>query len=246
MPVKHALLALLAERDLTGYELKIRFERVLGEFWQLNSGQVYSTLERMRREGLISPRRESGVAESATPPPARDGADGRDTGAATIDRRRDDTVATTLDRRRYTLLPRGRRELERWLAAPVPRLRPVRDPLFVKLVFAPTDRVAALLVALGAEARRYREAVDTLDALVARTPVSHVGRTRWLVAEAARLTYAAQLAWLERAHGLIGATPTPLPAPAPEPSGRLVGLGGPRRPPARLAVGRTAAIKPVA
>ena len=45
MPVKHALLALLAERDLTGYELKLRFERVLGEFWQLNSGQVYSTLE---------------------------------------------------------------------------------------------------------------------------------------------------------------------------------------------------------
>ena len=41
MPVKHALLALLAQRDLTGYELKLRFERTLGDFWQLNSGQVY-------------------------------------------------------------------------------------------------------------------------------------------------------------------------------------------------------------
>ncbi len=56
MPVKHALLALLAERDLTGYEVKLRFERVLGEFWQLNSGQVYSTLERLRRAGMVSRR----------------------------------------------------------------------------------------------------------------------------------------------------------------------------------------------
>ena len=60
MPVKHALLALLAERDLTGYELKLRFERVLGEFWQLNSGQVYSTLERLRRDGMVSRRRPAG------------------------------------------------------------------------------------------------------------------------------------------------------------------------------------------
>src|SRR5258706_11486481 len=65
MPVKHALLALLAERDLTGYELKLRFERVLGEFWQLNSGQVYSTLERLRRAGLVARRRPESAPPSA-------------------------------------------------------------------------------------------------------------------------------------------------------------------------------------
>jgi DNA-binding PadR family transcriptional regulator len=173
MPVKHALLALLVERDLTGYELKVRFERALGDCWQLNSGQVYSTLERLRRSGLIT----------------------RDAGEATA----------TPERARYSLLPRGRRELEHWLPSPAPRLRAVRDPLYVKLVFSPAERVPALVAALASEARRYRETVDSLTALVAREPLSLAGRTRWLVAEAARLSYEAHLAWLERARRVLTA-----------------------------------------
>jgi DNA-binding PadR family transcriptional regulator len=188
MPVKHAILALLAARDLTGYELKVRFERVLGDFWQLNSGQVYSTLERLRRSGLVQRRVEPGAA-SATPPAGSAG-----------------------DRLRYTILPRGRRELERWLASAPPRLRPMRDPLYVKLVFSPPERVSALLVAFAAEARRYREAVETLTALVAREPLSHGGRARWLVAEAARLGYEAQLRWIESVRRVLAAPAPPLPA----------------------------------
>jgi DNA-binding PadR family transcriptional regulator len=168
MPVKHGMLALLASRELTGYELKVRFERVLGDFWQLNSGQVYSTLERLRRAGMVQ-RRADASSEAST----------------------------CIERARYTLLPRGQRTLERWLAEPVPRLRPIRDPLFVKLVFTPPERLGSLLIGLGSETRRYADAVETLTALVARQPMSHAGRTRWLVAEAARLQYRAQLEWLE-------------------------------------------------
>ena len=170
MPVKHGLLALLAQRDLTGYELKVRFERALGEFWQLNSGQVYSTLERLRRAALVM-------------------------------RRSDDTTA---ERTRYTLLPRGRRQLERWLSSPVARLRPVRDPLYVKLVFTPPEQAAALLAALAAETRKYTQAIDTLAAMVAREPLSFAGRTRWLVAEAARVDYAARLTWIESVRHVLG------------------------------------------
>jgi len=162
MPVKHALLALLAQRDLTGYELKVRFERALGDFWQLNSGQVYSTLERLRRAGLVARQKEAG----------------------------------TVERSRYAILTRGRRQLERWLVAPAPRLRPIRDPLYVKLVFTPPPDLPALLRSFVAETRRYGDAVETLGALVAREPLSTAGRARWLVAEAARLQYAAQLSWL--------------------------------------------------
>lgn len=162
MPVKHALLALLAQRDLTGYELKVRFERALGDFWQLNSGQVYSTLERLRRSELVTRHKETG----------------------------------SIERSRYSLLPRGRRHLERWIAAPAPRLRPIRDPLYVKLVFSPPERTPALLGSFVAETRRYGDAVETLTALVAREPLSPTGRVRWLVAEAARLQYEAQLRWL--------------------------------------------------
>jgi DNA-binding PadR family transcriptional regulator len=171
MPVKHALLALLAERDLTGYELKLRFERVLGEFWQLNSGQVYSTLERLRREGFVTRR-------APADPSAADTRDGDPARAA------------------YSLRPRGRIALAEWLAAPVPRLRPVRDPLFVKLAFSGPEQLPTILRTFAHEARRYGEATETLRALVAREPMSHGGRVRWLVAEAARLAHQAQLDWI--------------------------------------------------
>jgi DNA-binding PadR family transcriptional regulator len=36
-----------------GYELKSKFDRATGGFWQLNFGQIYSTLDRLEREGLI-------------------------------------------------------------------------------------------------------------------------------------------------------------------------------------------------
>jgi DNA-binding PadR family transcriptional regulator len=36
-----------------GYELKTKFDRVTGGFWQLNFGQIYSTLDRLEREGLV-------------------------------------------------------------------------------------------------------------------------------------------------------------------------------------------------
>jgi DNA-binding PadR family transcriptional regulator len=36
-----------------GYELKSRFDRMTGGFWQLNFGQIYSTLDRLEREGLV-------------------------------------------------------------------------------------------------------------------------------------------------------------------------------------------------
>jgi len=177
MPVKHALLALLTERDLTGYELKLRFERVLGEFWQLNSGQVYSTLTRLRRAGMVARRKASGSA---------------------------DAEATAGERATFTLLPRGRRALAEWLASPVARLRPVRDPLFVKLAFSGPDQVSVLLQAFAHEQRRYAEAAETLRALVAREPMSHGGRVRWLVAEATRLSYEAQLAWLASVERTLG------------------------------------------
>ena len=187
MPVKHALLALLAERDLTGYELKLRFERVLGEFWQLNSGQVYSTLERLRREGFVA--RRAAPADTTHP---------------------DDDTA----RAAFTLRPRGRVALEEWLAAPVARLRPIRDPLFVKLAFSGPEHLPALLRAFGHEARRYGEATETLRALVAREPMSHGGRVRWLVAEATRLAYQAQLDWLACVQRTLGRE-SALSAPRP-------------------------------
>jgi DNA-binding PadR family transcriptional regulator len=52
--VKNVLLGLLATGPKHGYELKTDFEDLLGGTWDLNIGQVYLTLGRLERDGLVS------------------------------------------------------------------------------------------------------------------------------------------------------------------------------------------------
>jgi len=59
MAIKHALLAILAQRDRHGYELKSCFDEKVGEFWSLNFGQIYTTLNRLEAEGLVVHDRET-------------------------------------------------------------------------------------------------------------------------------------------------------------------------------------------
>jgi len=56
MAVKHLFLALLSQQERHGYELKNGFEELAGGGWPLNFGQVYQTLGRLERDGLIESR----------------------------------------------------------------------------------------------------------------------------------------------------------------------------------------------
>ena len=53
MSVPHALLALLSEGPKYGLRLHNEFESRTGEVWPLNVGQVYTTLQRLERDGLV-------------------------------------------------------------------------------------------------------------------------------------------------------------------------------------------------
>ena len=53
MSVPHALLALLTEGPKYGLRLQNEFESRTGEVWPLNVGQVYTTLQRLERDGLV-------------------------------------------------------------------------------------------------------------------------------------------------------------------------------------------------
>jgi DNA-binding PadR family transcriptional regulator len=53
MSVRHALLALLSEGPRYGLQLREEFEARTGEVWPLNVGQVYTTLQRLERDGLV-------------------------------------------------------------------------------------------------------------------------------------------------------------------------------------------------
>jgi DNA-binding PadR family transcriptional regulator len=61
--VRHALLALLSEGPKYGLQLREEFEVRTGEVWPLNVGQVYTTLQRLERDGLV----ESDDADSEGP-----------------------------------------------------------------------------------------------------------------------------------------------------------------------------------
>jgi DNA-binding PadR family transcriptional regulator len=53
MAIKQGLLALLAQGPMYGYQLRTEFESRTGATWPLNVGQVYTTLGRLERDGLV-------------------------------------------------------------------------------------------------------------------------------------------------------------------------------------------------
>jgi DNA-binding PadR family transcriptional regulator len=55
MSIRQGLLALLAEQPRYGAQLRSEFESRTGGTWPLNVGQVYTTLNRLERDGLVEP-----------------------------------------------------------------------------------------------------------------------------------------------------------------------------------------------
>ena len=55
MSIRYSLLALLERGPMYGYQLRTAFEESTGANWPLNIGQVYSTLARLERDGLVRP-----------------------------------------------------------------------------------------------------------------------------------------------------------------------------------------------
>jgi DNA-binding PadR family transcriptional regulator len=53
MSIRHGLLALLERGSRYGYQLRSEFEDSTGGTWPLNIGQVYTTLNRLERDGLV-------------------------------------------------------------------------------------------------------------------------------------------------------------------------------------------------
>ncbi|WP_328475159.1 PadR family transcriptional regulator [Actinoplanes sp. NBC_00393] len=64
MSIRHALLALLSEGPKYGLQLRQEFEARTGEVWPLNVGQVYTTLQRLERDGLVASQDTGGGAKA--------------------------------------------------------------------------------------------------------------------------------------------------------------------------------------
>jgi DNA-binding PadR family transcriptional regulator len=105
--VPHALLALLSEGPKFGLRLQNEFESRTGEVWPLNVGQVYTTLQRLERDGLVE----------------------------TDDGETDDGESER-SRKRYKITSTGERELAEWLRTPPDLVPPPRDELVIKVLVA--------------------------------------------------------------------------------------------------------------
>jgi DNA-binding PadR family transcriptional regulator len=88
MSLKHAVLALVAERRGHGYDLARRFEERVGPGWRLNPSAVYPALDQLERAGLVASasrdggsRRSPRIVYSAT----RAGSDALDAWMRTTD-----------------------------------------------------------------------------------------------------------------------------------------------------------------
>lgn len=126
MSVRQAVLALLAQQPMYGYQLRAEFEERTGATWPLNVGQVYTTLSRLERDGLVVV--DHGGAHDGEPVQA--GGD-----RATV---------------RYRITDLGRGEVGEWFGSPVSRDVPERDELAIKLALAvtmPAVDVAAIVQA---------------------------------------------------------------------------------------------------
>jgi DNA-binding PadR family transcriptional regulator len=113
MSIRQGLLTLLDRSPLHGYELRRQFEAVTGSTWPLNVGQVYTTLARLERDGLIA-----AVAAGTTADP-------------------DDRADSPGDPHRvYEITRAGRTEVRAWFTTPVSSDTPPRDELAIKLALA--------------------------------------------------------------------------------------------------------------
>jgi DNA-binding PadR family transcriptional regulator len=54
MSVRQSLLAILDQGPCYGYQLRAEFDRRTGSAWPLNVGQIYNTLDRLERDGLVA------------------------------------------------------------------------------------------------------------------------------------------------------------------------------------------------
>jgi DNA-binding PadR family transcriptional regulator len=190
--VRQGLLALLDQADMYGYQLRSTFEAYTGGAWPLNIGQVYTTLERLERDGLVAITRPGY------------GSDG------------DRGEARGREHKYYAITRAGRDALRDWFEAIPGDDPPPRDELIAKVLLAlaggrdhalevVTRQRTALTAALQARRRALRSAqadagavgdadpagdglaalapVLVTDALVARTEAD----LRWLDMCEARL-----------------------------------------------------------
>ena len=201
MSIRQAMLAILEQGPMYGYQLRAEFEQRTGETWPLNIGQVYTTLTRLERDGMVEV-----VDEQVGSEVAGHGGAGEQHGS-------DRTHVS------YRATESGRSEVSEWFATPVPRSQPPRDELAIKLALA----VTLPGVDVGTIIQRQRSA--TIAALQDYTRLKRSGRAAtpqapedlaWsLVLDSLVFDAEAEVRWLDHCEARLRRAAADLPAAQP-------------------------------
>ncbi|HET6949408.1 MAG TPA: PadR family transcriptional regulator [Acidimicrobiales bacterium] len=133
MSVRHGLLALLDSADMYGYQLKSAYEAHTGGVWPLNVGQVYTTLARLQRDGLVASADQGPAAEAGT----------------------DDRQHV------YSITAKGRQVLADWFADSPAEGPPPRDELIAKVLLAAAGGAERALAVVTAQRTALTGALQT-------------------------------------------------------------------------------------
>jgi DNA-binding PadR family transcriptional regulator len=184
-------LALLSEGPKYGLQLREEFEARTGEVWPLNVGQVYTTLQRLERDGLVAAAGTAGAGGDAEPA------------------EHDTQGAPGAPQKAYQITEPGAAELARWLRVPPDLSSPPRDELVMKVLVAVTvpgtdvheviQAHRTYLVQLMQEWTRLKEDDDGSDVAFALVVDAELFRldsvVRWLDAAGGRLRRAMADGW---------------------------------------------------
>lgn len=178
MSVRNGLLALLAESPKYGFQLKKEFEDATGALWPLNVGQVYTTLNRLVRDGQV-------VTDSGhgADPATNVGDEGQ---------------------KRYRITDAGRDELRDWFGSARPRLAPERDEVVIKIAMSLRDRTIDTLGIIADQRRSTTETLQRFTRARSRGEPDDLGRRIALDAIVASIS--AELHWLDQAEEFLTAS----------------------------------------
>ncbi len=60
---KYAILGMLSLEQMSGYDMKKRFDNSIAHFWNENYGHIYPVLKRLEHDGLVTKRTETTVGK---------------------------------------------------------------------------------------------------------------------------------------------------------------------------------------
>ncbi|MBB5631786.1 DNA-binding PadR family transcriptional regulator [Cryobacterium mesophilum] len=195
MSVRQSLLAILDQGPCYGYQLRSEFDRRTGSTWPLNVGQIYNTLDRLERDGLV----EKTDVEGSDP----------------------DSSGQIY----YRITDAGSAEVAGWLGSPVERSAATRDELAIKLAIAVTlpgvDIAQVIQVQRTATLRTLQELTKTKNA--SGDPESSEELAWLLVVDSMIFQAEAEVRWLDHSEARLArasaaglASPLPLSTEVPK------------------------------